>query len=123
MPIPAEGPKASDRGIYVLGFCLGMCAGFLDLFAGDLLATALFVLVSTLVLGALRPAKPWRWIVVVGICVPLVRLGAYLLYKQKPYPAQIYESVLGFVTGIAGAYCGSVGRRAFQELFGKNVRL
>jgi len=117
--MPEERLKRSDLPVYLLGIFLGVCAGFLDLLAGDLLGTALFVLISTMILGALRPEKPWRWILVVGIFVPLVRLGAYLLFRQKPYPAQIYESVLGFVTGIAGAYCGSVGRRAFHELFGK----
>ncbi|HEV7219688.1 MAG: hypothetical protein ACHP8A_16770 [Terriglobales bacterium] len=108
-----------DLRIYILGLFLGTCAGFLDLLVGDLLGTALFVLVSTMVLGALCPEKPWRWTVTVGICVPLVRLGAYLLFGQKPYRAQIYESALGFVTGVAGAYSGAVARRAAHELFGK----
>jgi|SRR5450432_1384162 energy-converting hydrogenase Eha subunit A len=108
-----------DLRIYTLGIVLGICAGVLDLMVGDLLSTALFVLISTMILGALRPERPWRWTVTVGIFVPLVRLGAYLLFGQKPYPAQIYESALGFVTGIAGAYGGAVGRRGFHELFGK----
>jgi hypothetical protein len=91
----------------------------LDLLVGDLLGTALFVLISTMVLGWLRPEKAWRWTLVVGIFVPLVRLGAFLLFNQKPYRAQIYESALGFVTGIAGAYGGAVMRRGMRELFGK----
>jgi energy-converting hydrogenase Eha subunit A len=122
MPIEegsANSPSKSDAGIYVLGAALGICAGFLDLLAGDLLATALFVLASTMVLGMLRPERPWRWTATVGIFVPLVRLGAYLWLRQKPYRAQIYESALGFVTGIAGAYGGSVARRGLHELFGK----
>ncbi len=110
---------SGDIGIYVLAVLLGICAGVLDLIVGDLLGTALFVLISTMVLGFLRPEKPWRWTVIVGVFVPLVRLGAYLLFGQKPYRAQIYESALGFVTGIAGAYSGAVGRRASHELFGK----
>jgi energy-converting hydrogenase Eha subunit A len=111
--------RASDIAIYSLAVVLGICASTLDLMVGDLLATALFVLVSTMVLGMLRPERPWRWTVIVGIFVPLVRLGAYLLFGQKPYRAQIYESALGFVTGIAGAYGGAVARRGMQELFGK----
>ena len=43
------------------GRLLGICAGVLDVEIGDLLLTALFVLASTMVLGGLRPAKPWRW--------------------------------------------------------------
>ncbi|MGH9513930.1 MAG: hypothetical protein ACRD2U_17525 [Terriglobales bacterium] len=113
--------RHNDLYVYGLGSALGICAGVIDVIFGDLLITALFVLISTMILGVLRPEKPWRWIIVVGIFVPLVRLGDYLLFHQKPYAAQIYESALGFVTGIAGAYCGSILRMAFHELFGKSV--
>ena len=106
-----------DGRIYVLGAILGMCAGILDIKIGDLLLTALFVLASTMLLGALRPERPWRWIVVVAIFVPIVELLAYLFLTQKPYRAQMYESFLGFLTGIAGAYGGSLGRRAIERIF------
>ena len=109
----------TDVRIYVLGTILGICAGILEVALGDLLLTALFVLASTLLLGALRPERPWRWIVVVGVLVPLVELFAYLWLGHKPYRAQIYESCLGFLTGIAGAYGGSVVRRGMEELLRK----
>ena len=48
----------SDRGIYILGAVLGVCAGLLDVKVGDLLLTALFVLMATMLLGALRPLGP-----------------------------------------------------------------
>jgi hypothetical protein len=108
----------SDTIVYALGVLLGITAGFLDVKFGDLLLTALFVLASTMLLGALRPEKPWRWTLIVACCVPIVRLLAFLLLTQKPYRAQIYESFLGFLTGIAGAYGGSLGRRGMNELFG-----
>jgi hypothetical protein len=107
----------SDWFIYALGVLLGLCAGFLEITVGDLLVTALFVLLSTLVLGFLRPARAWRWILVVGTFVPLLRLMAYLLLNQKPYRAQVWESLLGFSTGVAGAYAGAMGRKGVDELF------
>jgi hypothetical protein len=115
----AEKAVGGDLAIHVLGAVLGICAGVLDVALGDLLLTALFVLASTLLLGALRPERPWRWIVVVGVFVPLVQLLAYLFLGQRPYAAQIYESCLGFLTGIAGAYGGSVVRRGIEELWRK----
>ena len=51
-----------DTSIYVLGSILGIGAGILDVKVGDLLLTAMFVLASTMLLGALRPERPWRWI-------------------------------------------------------------
>jgi hypothetical protein len=111
--------RSSDADVYVFGGLLGLCAGWLDVKIGDLLLTALFVLASTMLLGALRPEKPWRWTLLVAIFVPIVQLGGYLLSTQKPYRAQIYESFLGFLTGIAGAYGGAAGRRGLNELWRK----
>jgi hypothetical protein len=107
----------SDVLIYVVAVLLGLSSGILEITVGDLLATALFVLVSTLVLGFVRPLRPWRWIAIIGAFVPLVSLAAYLLLSQKPYRAQIWESGLGFVTGTAGSYCGALARKGVDELF------
>ena len=108
-----------DRGIYALGALLGIIAGFLDIKFGDLLLTALGVLAATMLLGALRPSRPWRWTLLVAVFVPVVQASAYLLLTEKPYPSQIYESFLGFLTGIAGAYGGSIARKGLRELWGK----
>jgi hypothetical protein len=110
---------SNDTPIYFIAVVLGICAGVLDVKAGDLLLTALFVLCSTLLLGMLRPQRPWRWIVVIGVLVPAMQLLAYVFFTEKPYPAQIYESCLGFLTGIAGAYGGAVARRQMDELLRK----
>ena len=105
-----------DTHIYLLGVVLGVGAGWLDVKIGDLLLTAIFVLMSTMLLGALRPQRPWRWVLVVAVCVPIMQLLAFLFLTEKPYRAQIYESFLGFLTGVAGAYGGSVGRRALNVI-------
>ena len=110
------GMKKNDSTVYALGVFFGVFAGCLDVKFGDLLLTALFVLASTMLLGALRPGRPWRWTLLVGVFVPVVQLMAFFLLTQKPYRAQIYESFLGFLTGIAGAYGGSFGRRGLNEL-------
>jgi hypothetical protein len=106
-----------DRGIYILGGLLGIIAGILDVKFGDLLLTALFVLMATMLLGALRPQRPWRWTLTVAVFVPLVQLAAYAMLTEKPYRAQIYESFLGFLTGIAGAYGGATARRVVGQLW------
>jgi len=109
----------SDRGIYTLGVLLGLVAGVLDVKFGDLLLTALFVLAATMLLGALRPHRPWRWTLTVAAFVPLVQLAANAVLTRKPDRAQVYESFLGFLTGIAGAYAGATARRGVGELFRK----
>jgi hypothetical protein len=106
----------SDRSIYLLGGLFGIVAGFVDLKFADLLLTALLVLASTMLLAMLRSQRPWRWTLLVAAFVPILQFVAYLLLTKKPERAQIYESFLGFLTGIAGAYGGSLARRALQEL-------
>ena len=109
--------RKSDVFIYLLAVLFGLSAGLLEITVGDLLATALCVLISTLVLGFMRPRRAWRWTVIVGALVPLMRLAAYLVMNQKPYRAQIWESGLGLVTGIAGSYAGGMARLGVDQLF------
>ena len=109
--------RKSDVFIYLLAVLFGLSAGLLEITVGDLLATALCVLLSTLVLGFLRPRRAWRWTVIVGAFVPLMHLAAYLVMTQKPYRAQIWESGLGLVTGIAGSYAGAMARLGVDQLF------
>ena len=109
--------RKSDVFIYLLAVLFGLSAGLLEITVGDLLGTALCVLLSTLVLGFMRPRRAWRWTVIVGSFIPLMRLAAYAVMMQKPYRAQIWESGLGFVTGIAGSYAGAMARLGVDELF------
>jgi hypothetical protein len=97
----------------------GVLAGWLDIKVGDLLLTAMVVLMANMLLGFLSPRKPWRWVVLVGVCVPIVEWLAYFFLSEKPGRAQIYESFLAFVPGIAGAYGAAVGRNVFDNLFAK----
>ena len=110
----------SDALYYFVAVVLGLAAGFLQIRIGDLLVTALFVMFCTMLLGAIRPRYPWRWTLIIGVCIPLVQLAAYVFLKETPYRAQIWEAGLGFLTGIAGAYCGAFARKAVEELFFPN---
>jgi len=109
--------QKSDVFFYFLAVLLGMAAGMFQITIGDLLVVAIFVMISTMVLGYLRPRRAWRWTLLVGIFVPLFQLAAYLLVTQKPYRAQVWGSLLGLVTGVAGAYGGVVARKGIDELF------
>jgi hypothetical protein len=109
--------QKSDALVYTLAILLGICAGAVEVKLGDVLVTALCVLVSTLALGFIRPQRAWQWIAILGVFVPLARLASYLLSGQKPYKAQIWASALGFVTGIAGAYAGAMMRLGVDNLF------
>jgi len=117
--ISTEEKSEGDRFYYPLAAVFGALAGWLDIKVGDLLLTALVVLVANMLLGFLSPRKPWRWVLLVGAFVPVVEWLAYFFVSQKPERAQIYESFLAFVPGIAGAYGAAVGRNLVDNLFAK----
>ena len=106
----------SDAPYYFLAAVAGIGTGFVDVAINDLLFTALLVLMACMVLGLLRPRWAWRWVVVVGMFIPLTELAAYLIRTVKPTRAQVYGSFLAFLPGIAGAYGGAVVRGAIESL-------
>jgi hypothetical protein len=115
-----ERKSGGDAFYYLLAVLAGVLAGWLDIKVGDLLLTAMVVLAANMLLGILSPRKPWRWVLLVGIFVPVVEWLAYFFLTEKPQRAQIYESFLAFVPGIAGAFGGAVGRNVIDNLFAKN---
>ncbi|MGA2966486.1 MAG: hypothetical protein ABSD64_09750 [Terriglobales bacterium] len=109
--------SGGDAFYYLLATVSGALAGWLDIKVGDLLLTAMVVLTANMLLGFLSPRRPWRWVVLVGVFVPVVEWLAYRFLSEKPERAQIYESFLAFVPGIAGAFGGSIGRGVVDNLF------
>jgi hypothetical protein len=114
-----ERKSGGDTFYYVLAAMSGALAGWLDIKVGDLLLTAMVVLAANMLLGFLSPRNPWRWVAIVGVSVPVVEWLAYAFLTQKPERAQIYESFLAFLPGIAGAYGGAMGRGVVDNLFAK----
>jgi len=114
-----EGESGTNAFYYLLAAACGVFAGAVDIRVGDLLFTAMIVLASCMLLGFLRPWRPWRWVLFVGIFVPAVEWLAYFFLSQKPDRAQIYGSFLAFLPGIAGAYGGALGRGVVNNLFAK----
>ncbi|MGA3105075.1 MAG: hypothetical protein ABSD53_11385 [Terriglobales bacterium] len=111
--------SGGDVVYYLLAGLSGALAGWLDIKVGDLLLTAMVVLAANMLLGFLSPRRPWRWVLIVGLFVPVVEWLAYWLLTEKPDRAQIYESFLAFLPGIAGAFGGAFGRKVVNDLFAK----
>ena len=105
-----------DAWFYLLAALCGIGAGWADVAVDDLLFTALLVVLACMLLGMLRPRWPWRWVLMVGVFIPLTELSAYLVLTVKPTRAQIYGSFLAFLPGVAGAYGGSVIRTMVDNL-------
>jgi hypothetical protein len=105
-----------DGWVYGLAALCGIGTGWADVAINDLLFTALLVLSACILLGMLRPRWPWQWVLVVGVCIPLTEVAAYVILTVKPTRVQVYGSYLAFLPGIAGAYGGSILRRVLDNL-------
>jgi hypothetical protein len=114
--VPAQ-PASSEAPWYALALLLGGISGFVEVTLGDLMMTGFLALFFCMVMGALRPGRPWRWVLVVCGCIPLSRLFAAEVLHVYTERAQIYEAFASFITGNAGAYVGSLGRRRTDDLW------
>jgi hypothetical protein len=112
----ASSPSRSDLPFYLLAALAGIGTGWVDVAIDDLLFTALLVLMACMLLGLLRPGRPWRWVVIVGMFIPLTEFAAYVILAVKPARAQVYGSFLAALPGIAGAYGGSLMRGVIDNL-------
>jgi len=113
---PVARSRIRDLPVYVLAAFCGVGTGWADVYVNDLLFTALLVLSACMFLGILRPGWPWRWVIAVGMFIPLTELAAYLISAVKPTRAQIWGSFLASLPGIAGAYGGSFLRTVYENL-------
>ena len=106
-----------DSSVYILGVLFALAGGWLQIEVHDLLLTALLVVASAMLLGATSPRKPWRWAILFALLVPLTQLLARFVLVEKPMRAEVYESLLLFLPGMAGAYGGALLRQALQRVW------
>ncbi|MDR3762851.1 MAG: hypothetical protein P4M01_02015 [Acidobacteriota bacterium] len=120
--------KASQPEPYALLFMLfaillGFGCGSLQVWAETLdepdpLLSALAVTCCTMLLGVIRPQRPWRWVLAVGIPVPLAVYSALLSMPTAHFTkATIAGSFLVSLPGCAGAIGGSIMRRKLHDIF------
>jgi hypothetical protein len=101
-----------------IGVVLGCLCGALHIWLEDPLLTPLAVLASTMIMGTARPYKPWRWIIFVGLPVPIVTAIAVATGYVKVWDrALIAAAILSILVGCAGSIGGSVIRRFFDHVF------
>lgn len=110
--------KKSGWLFYVIAVVCGVLAGITHIIIQDPLLTSLVVLISTMFLGFMRPDKPWRWLLIVGLLVPVVMLTANALHHYRTLTrAGLAGSILIMLPGVAGAYGGHFGRKFIGVMF------
>ncbi|HUO60338.1 MAG TPA: hypothetical protein VMU24_06690 [Candidatus Acidoferrales bacterium] len=103
---------------YPAAVVCGVLSGLLQIFVGDPLFTALAVVVFTMTFGWVRPLRPWRWLLGVGLPIPVTMFIAQWINPRLHYTrASIAGSILIALPGFAGSYGGHIMRRMYKELY------
>jgi len=101
-----------------IGILLGVLCGVVHVGLEDPLLTPLAVLSATMIMGTMRPYRPWRWIIFVGLPVPIVTGIAVAMGIVKVWDrALIAGAILAILVGCAGSIGGAVIRRFFDNVF------
>jgi hypothetical protein len=96
----------------LLALCVAIFAGWVDFNNDEPQAAALIILVMTILLGWLQPAKAWLWAIIVASGLP----GMYLMLRALGYqPAsppspRWFASLLALIPAFIGAYAGVFAR-------------
>jgi len=112
-------PRVADlRDVpsYALAAILGLGIAAFDLSAagGEITpaATLFLLLTSGGLFGLLRPTRPWRGALVLGLCLPAVHLAAHALgfpdgVRPDTWGARLLMAPVAAVASLIGAYAGA----------------
>ena len=96
---------------------MGIFAGWIDVQVDDRLFTALLVLAFCMFLGFMKPARVWRWVLLVWIFVPIARAVAYWTRHIPSDRGQIAGAILTLLPGAVGALGGMLMRKMVENIF------
>lgn len=103
--------------IYLLAAVFGLFSGWVNEKVDDALLTALCVLAFTMLLGVWKKERPWRWLLLVWLGVPLV-LAYYQYVVRWPHDrGQVWGAFLQILAASAGANGGHYMRDMIDHVF------
>jgi hypothetical protein len=115
---PATTGSRPELPFWIAGALLGAAAGYIHIRALDLTLPALLVAATSMFLGVARPRKPWRWALLVALCLPAAQLLAFIS-RVNPTRGEVAASFVALVPAFVGAYGGSLLRQTVHNIFEK----
>lgn len=108
---------ASWAAVYAIALALGLLAGWINQKVNDPLLTSLCVVAFSMFMGVWKKQRPWRWLVLVWIGVPLV-LAYYQFVVHWPHNrGEVAAAFLQVLAASAGAHGGHFLRQAIERVF------
>ena len=109
--------RCTSAVVYVIAVALGLFSGWVNQTVDDALLTALCVLAFTMFLGVWKMQRPWRWVLLVWVGVPIV-LAYYQFVVRWPHDrGQVYGAFLQLLAASAGGFGGHFMRQMIDNVF------
>ena len=103
--------------LYLLAFAFGLLSGWVNQRVDDALLTSLCVLAFTMILGVWKKERPWHWLLLVWIGIPLT-LAYYQFALRWPHTrGQVYAAFFQVLAASAGAHGGHFMRDMIDHVF------
>ena len=116
-PGTLPGRRRTGIFVYLIAIALGLFAGWVNQTVDDALLTALCVLGFTMILGVWKMQRPWRWVLLVWVGVPIV-LAYYQFVVRWPHDrGQVYGAFLQLLAASAGGFGGHFMRQMIDNVF------
>lgn len=101
---------------YLIAVVGGLFAGYANIQVDDPTLAALLAAMVAMGLALWKPKQPWRWGLVVGLCVPAAQLILYLRGAIPAHGEVARACFIGLVSAMVAAGLGSAGRFAFSHI-------
>jgi hypothetical protein len=103
--------------LYLIAVVLGLLSGWVNQKVDDPLLTALCVLGFTMFLGVWKKDRPWRWVLLVWIGVPLILAYYQFIVKWPHDRGEVYGAFLQILAASAGGFGGHFMRHMIDNVF------
>jgi len=103
--------------VYLIAFALGLFSGWVNQKVDDALLTALCVLAFAMFLGVWKKERPWRWVLLVWIGVPIVLAYYHFVVRWPHDRGQVYGAFLQLLAASAGGFGGHFMRQMIDNVF------
>lgn len=103
--------------VYIVAVAMGLFSGWVNQTVDDALLTALCVLAFSMIMGVWKKQRPWRWMLLVWIGVPLVLAYYHFVVRWPHDRGQVYGAFLQVLAASAGAHGGHFMREMIDHVF------
>jgi hypothetical protein len=114
---PVNSAVRTNPVLYIIAIALGLFSGWVNQNVADPLLTALCVVAFSMLMGVWKKQRPWRWLLLVWIGVPIM-LGYYQFVVHWPHNrGQVAFAFLQILAASAGAHGGHFMRDMIDHVF------